>query len=588
MSGLWESLTFDEYVALSISDPLLHSRLPRPTGARIEAMFFRWRDLELRRILGREQTPRPQLSVVMPARNMAHTIRRPILSLRQQIDCDIELVLVDDASTDDTIDRAKRLSGSLPLTIVTLKDRRGQAAARNIGIEAASHPVIGFLDADDWWDAAFGLIMTNSLREEGAIPVCTQRILRPAPYRPTYRYGLIAPELLQNRNALSVSAFVAPRELLQEVGGFPEDLATHEDWVLAARLATAMDLHAVPAALSTYDTTTAGSVSKSPSSDNRSALDAARAKVLDSFERYEGNRRHHANDSSRRGGDAPCQCHGMSVTIEVARRFEGRQVTIALVSFEQPDVLRQCLDALAADLAHPWVNLLVIDNGSTDPGVHEILRQAEQHGRTRVIRLAVNGGFSAAVNRAQSEIDSSHDLVLLNNDVIVSPGWLKALRSRAADPRVGLVVPTQFVPTDYEDGKTHVPSAEEIFPVDVTYSSHSRNVTPGDLRRVTDVELRFVPLFCAFIPADVRAIGLPLRGGLHYESDRFFCDVIRHWGGYRIVRAPGAQVLHLTDRSGRALRERRRVHFSSLMGSPLHPRPATRLLTQSLDRKGMG
>lgn len=580
MQRFWESLTFDEYVALSMADPVLHANLPLQVAHRIEAMFTRWRDLELRRI-ARLPLPTPRrLSVVMPARNRAHTIHRPIISLRQQVGCEIELVLVDDASTDGTAQRARDLASGFELKVISLPERHGQSAARNIGIEAASSPLVGFLDADDWWDSAFAVIMTNALHEEDAIPVCAQRLLRPWPHRTAFRYGLVAPELLRNRNSISVSTFIAPRSSLLEAGGFPEDLTMYEDWVLASRLSRAFEFHAVPAALSVYDTTTAGSVSKAETvAADRAALKRARARVAEGF--TEGTRhpaRHPAQSERRRRGEF--RTEGDS-----ERPTRGRPCTVVVISHEQPKVLGACLAALGPDAQNPGVDLLIVDNASKDPLVHELLDGFEVSTDATVIRLATNGGFSAAVNRANSHVPAAHDLVVMNNDVIVERGWLEALRDAAADPTVGLAVPTQLVPPDYSDLRTHVPSAESDHPVDVTFSNHSRNVIAADTRRSSDAELRFVPLFCALIPAEVRPLGLPLRGGLHYESDRFLCDVLRLWGGYRLVRATDSRVLHLTDRAGRAKRDDDPSFFRRLLDGTLADRPTARLLQRRADTR---
>lgn len=572
MVELERSIGFDEYAAFALTDPVVHLRLPIEVGQRIEAMFSRWRELELRRI--REKNGPPNgLSVIIPARNRADTIHRPILSLRQQLHVDIELIIVDDASTDGTAERAEALSQGLDAQIIRLSERRGQSAARNIGIEAAHHPTVGFLDADDWWDAAFGTIMTTALEEHGAIPVCTQRLLRPAPHRHTFRYGLVARELLANRNSVSVSAFVAPRDLLRRSGGFPEDQRMYEDWVVAARLASAMSFVAIPAALSTYDTTRAGSVSKeSDPAIEVAALELARKRAVAALQNGVGVRVSPRHDAAV----AP-------TSPRTAR--PRRPCTVAIMSFDQPDVLRRCLEALNLHTTAADVDLIVIDNASTDPQTRELLAHVAAAGRVTVISNTTNGGFTSAVNRAHAYTPADHDLVVVNNDFVVTQGWLEPLRESARRPDVGLVVPTQLAPTDYEDTRKHVPSASERFDTDLTFSEHARNVTPADLRADGDVELRFAPLFCAMIPAEARQVGLPLRGGMHYESDRFFCDVIRLWGGYRIAREPRSAVLHLNDRSGRALRETARPAFERLIDGWVLDRPASRFHTLINDRQ---
>jgi len=87
---------------------------------------------------------RPSLSVVVPVRNGGRDFERCLQRLRDSLLSDFELIVVDDGSTDD--------SGSLALkagaVVVRVPTPRGPAAARNLGAQAATSPLIFFLDAD--------------------------------------------------------------------------------------------------------------------------------------------------------------------------------------------------------------------------------------------------------------------------------------------------------------------------------------------------------------------------------------------------------------------------------------------------------
>lgn len=92
------------------------------------------------------------VSVIMPAHNSQAVLGESVQSVLAQTYSDWELLIVDDASTDDTLESARAYARSDPrIRIVPLARNVGVAAARNRGIEAAQGQYIAFLDSDDLW-----------------------------------------------------------------------------------------------------------------------------------------------------------------------------------------------------------------------------------------------------------------------------------------------------------------------------------------------------------------------------------------------------------------------------------------------------
>jgi glycosyltransferase involved in cell wall biosynthesis len=89
---------------------------------------------------------RPQVSVIVPVFNGATTLLDAVASIRAQ-DVAVELIVVDDGSTDDT----PHLVATLSDAIAIRQDNRGPASARNAGLAFARAPFIAFLDDDDVW-----------------------------------------------------------------------------------------------------------------------------------------------------------------------------------------------------------------------------------------------------------------------------------------------------------------------------------------------------------------------------------------------------------------------------------------------------
>lgn len=88
------------------------------------------------------------ISVVLPAYNRRNTVRKAVESVLNQTERDIECIVVDDASTDDTAGVLTEISDSR-LRIIRLTENSGACHARNVGVQAAKGEYIAFQDSDD-------------------------------------------------------------------------------------------------------------------------------------------------------------------------------------------------------------------------------------------------------------------------------------------------------------------------------------------------------------------------------------------------------------------------------------------------------
>ncbi len=91
------------------------------------------------------------LSVVIPTYNRAKTLPRVLASIARQTVLPNEVIVVDDGSTDDTLEVLEGWKSSLPLKIIH-QENLGASAARNAGIRAAAGDVIAFIDSDDEYE----------------------------------------------------------------------------------------------------------------------------------------------------------------------------------------------------------------------------------------------------------------------------------------------------------------------------------------------------------------------------------------------------------------------------------------------------
>jgi len=121
---------------------------------------------------------------------------------------------------------------------------------------------------------------------------------------------------------------------------------------------------------------------------------------------------------------------------------DGPRVHAVVLTWNGAHLLPECLTALRGQDARARLNVVVVDNASTD-GTAELL--AREFPEVEHLRLAENAGYGRANNQAMRRaLDSGAEFVaLINNDVAVSPDWLRRLlEAAAAHPEAGLFTGT--------------------------------------------------------------------------------------------------------------------------------------------------
>jgi glycosyltransferase involved in cell wall biosynthesis len=199
----------------------------------------------------------PLVSVVVPTRNRRAALERALMSVERQTVREREVLVVDDASEDDTADwlRATRRPG---LRTLRLERRRGAAAARNAGLALARGECVAFLDDDDRWHdgylaaqlANLGAHQSAALSYAGHVEIDARGRRRCPDTRPVVDRASPLVRLLAGCFIHTLSVIVARRAALLRVGGFDESLAIVHDLDLYARLLLAGEAFvALPARL---------------------------------------------------------------------------------------------------------------------------------------------------------------------------------------------------------------------------------------------------------------------------------------------------------------------------------------------------
>lgn len=356
------------------------------------------------------------VSVVMPVRDRADTVRRAIDSVVGQTYPRWELVVVDDGSTDETPAILAERAASDDRVRVLRREGSGAGAARNAGLEAATGDLVAFLDADNAWfpvhleaavrtlagDASLvgthdGVRMTGANNaDDTSGPVVTFR------GEDGTREDLLA------GNFIDLNALVVRRDVADTAGPFDTALRRWIDWEWLLRIAARSGMPAyVPVLGVDYD----------------NVLDQRRVSSSQPASWQEVALAPHVVDWQALEAGGPARDAGLvSIVMPVFRDWTMTRRAVASV-----------LDAADAD--GDRVEVVLVDNGSPR-SVSAILGAWFAHEpRVLLHREDRNRNFGLGSDIGLS-LSSGAVVVMLNNDTTVSPGWLRPLVSALDAPDV--------------------------------------------------------------------------------------------------------------------------------------------------------
>ena len=180
-----------------------------------------------------------RVSVIIPTHNRLSRLPVAVDSVLEQTYSAHELIVVDDGSTDGT---AQWLARERPSVTVIRQDNKGVSHARNRGIEAASGNWIALLDSDDRWYAHKLATQINALRNQPGHRLChsDEHWLRNGKrVNPKYKHQKYGGSIFAHclpLCAISPSAALIEKSLIEDIGLFDESLPACEDYDLWLRI----------------------------------------------------------------------------------------------------------------------------------------------------------------------------------------------------------------------------------------------------------------------------------------------------------------------------------------------------------------
>jgi glycosyltransferase involved in cell wall biosynthesis len=198
------------------------------------------------------------VSAIIPTYNYAHFVGRAVSSVLAQTYADLECIVVDDGSTDDT----EQVVATFGAAVQLVRQRnQGLSAARNTGIRAARGRYIAFLDADDAWHAdkvSQQVALLDSHPDTAVVGCGVRHVSADGETLDERAFDAQASDLRTQLRRIAVRDFwvggsgsgaLMRRDVFDEVGLFDTSLKAAEDWDMWLRLAARYTIRNVQAAL---------------------------------------------------------------------------------------------------------------------------------------------------------------------------------------------------------------------------------------------------------------------------------------------------------------------------------------------------
>lgn len=454
-----------------------------------------------------------RVSVVIPTWNGSELLDRALGSLQRQSWRDFEVVVVDNASADDTLAMLEREHPDV--RVVRLPENRGFAAAVNEGIDASEGEIVALLNNDAEADPEWLARLVDASERHPGISSFASKMLdyhrRDVIDSAGDRLGVFAsqrghgmpdgPEYAEPREVLSPCAGAAAyrRDLFDDVGTFDEGYFAYFEDVdlgLRARLAGHRCLYVPDAVVYHHGSATARRISDRAfylRSRNamilgfrylpverllafgpllvvwplvRAVLDGQRMTtalravrdfivvlpgVIGDRRRLLGERRIPMS-GLRRALASPLSRNRPGPTglpVRVDERRRARPVDVVIVNWNGRDYLPACLAALRASTVP--LRITVVDNASEDGSVEYL---STEHPDVELVALAENTGYAAGANEGLRRAEGELALVM-NPDVLVEPEYVERLQALLeGSTTVGIAQGKLYgiVPEDFRTG----------------------------------------------------------------------------------------------------------------------------------------
>ncbi|HEY1582865.1 MAG TPA: glycosyltransferase [Chthoniobacterales bacterium] len=373
----------------------------------------------------RKLSLQPMISIITPVHDTPRRwLREAIISVEEQIYENWELLLVDDASTNqDTLDFLAKAEQRDPrLRVFRLPQKSGISAASNVALENARGDWIALLDHDDLLEPDAVFCTVQLLREHPEADLVytdedklTEDGLAAPLFKPDW-----SPDFFLSYNYVCHFTTIR-RSLVQKLGGFRSEYDFAQDYDLFLRVISHTNqIHHIPRILYHWRRSAGSTATNIRSKPD--ALEAARRGLTDHLVRQ--------NEPGHVAID--WRTHGFRIRRHLLR---ARKIAILIPTRDRTDLLRRCVESVVAKTAYENYEIIIIDNDS-DTEEARVYFENLPH---RILRYSGPFNYSAMNNFAVEQTDAPWILFLNNDTEAIESDWLTAMAEHVQRPEVGAV-----------------------------------------------------------------------------------------------------------------------------------------------------
>ncbi len=398
---------------------------------------------------------RQKCTVIIPVFNKVEFTRRCIESIRSNTPQQLfDIIIIDNASTDNTKNFLKSLEGGI--RVITNEKNLGFARACNQGAQITSADYLLFLNNDTepkkgWLepllniitqDYSVGAVGSKLLFPDGTIQHAglaifdDHKLPDPLVARHIY-YGqpmdIDEANQLRQYQALTAACLLVHKSAFNEVGGFDESYWNgYEDVDLCFKLQEkGWKLVYQPESVVIHHESKSGTERFSRVSENIQRL--------------------HNKWIGKIQPDMIIEENGSMVVVEghkiqryslphTGDKKQLKPVSIIMLTWNALEYTKKCVNSIQHHASYPH-EIIFVDNASTDGTVEYLRNLVKEHSNDKLIENKENSGFAAGNNQGVAAASGEY-VLLLNNDVLVSDGWLESLvKSLGCDEKIGMVGP---------------------------------------------------------------------------------------------------------------------------------------------------